>query len=197
MTTKTTELTQATKTMLVPDSDRLAFRLMGPEDVQTLWLIDQDPAVMKYLNGGTPTSIEQVNSTFIPRMEKYRNVKKGWGIWQVSDKESNEYLGWVLIRPMAFFTDSPNFKDLELGWRFFQKSWGKGYATEAAIAIKNAVTAHTEVTHVSALAVADNLGSIGVMKKMGMGFVRAYLHKDPIGDFDAVHYQMSVNHKAD
>lgn len=189
----TIKATQATSTMQVPDSARLTFRLMGPEDSQALWQIDQDPAVMKYLNGGTPTSMEQVNALLLPRMEKYRDSGKGWGIWQVSDKESNEYLGWVLVRPMAFFTDSPNYNDLELGWRFFQSAWGNGYATEAAIAIKDSITANSDITHVSALAVADNLGSIGVMKKMGMGFVRAYLHKDPIGDFDAVHYQMSVN----
>lgn len=165
---------------------------MDSQDGQALWQIDQDPSVMKYLNGGTPTSMEQINTTFIPRMQKYRDETKGWGIWQVSDKHTNEYLGWVLIRPMHFFTNSPNFSDLELGWRFFQKSWGKGYATEAAMAISNAVTAKTEVTHVSALAVADNLASIAVMKKIGMKFVSAYLHKDPIGDFDAVHYQMPV-----
>ncbi len=178
--------------MHIDNSERLKFRLMDINDAQALWAIDQDPEVMKYLNGGTPTSMEVVNSTFIPRMEKYRDNDKGWGIWQVSDKVTDEYLGWVLIRPMSFFTDSPNFTDLELGWRFFQSTWGKGYATEAAIAIKEAVVANSDVTHVSALAVADNLASVGVMKKMGMSFVRAYLHKDPIGDFDAVHYQMSV-----
>ena len=166
---------------------------MDSEDAQALWQLDQDPSVMKYLNAGIPTSMEQIKTIAIPRMGKYRDIDKGWGIWQVSDKHTDEYLGWVLIRPMAFFTDSPNFSDLELGWRFFQKSWGKGYATEAAIAIKDAVTASSRVTHVSALAVADNLASIGVMKKLGMKFVRAYLHKDPIGDFDAVHYQMPVN----
>jgi hypothetical protein len=31
------------------------------------------------------------------------------------------------------------------------------------------------------------------MKKMGMSFINAFLHKDPLGDFDAVHYQMPVN----
>jgi len=178
--------------MHINNSERLKFRLMDSNDAQALWELDQDPEVMKYLNGGTPTSMELVNSTFIPRMEKYRDSDKGWGIWQVSDKVTDEYLGWVLIRPMSFFTDSPNFSDLELGWRFFQSTWGKGYATEAAIAIKDAVVANSDVTHVSALAVADNLASVGVMKKVGMSFVRAYLHKDPIGDFDAVHYQMPV-----
>jgi len=179
--------------MKINNSERLKFRLMDSQDAQALWQLDQDPQVMKFLNGGKPSSMEQVHNVFIPRMEKYRNSKKGWGIWQVSNKETDEYLGWVLIRPMQFFTDTPNVKDLELGWRFFQSTWGKGYATEAAIAVKNAVVEHSDVTHVSALAVADNLASVGVMKKMGMSFVRAYLHKDPIGDFDAVHYQMPIS----
>ena len=178
--------------MYIKNSERLKFRLMDIGDAQVLWALDQDPEVMKFLNGGKSTSIEQVKSVFIPRMDKYRDSKLGWGIWQVVDKITDEYLGWVLIRPMSFFTESPNVNDLELGWRFFKCTWGKGYATEAAIAIKNAVTANSDVTHVSALTVADNLASIGVMKKMGMSFVSAYLHKDPIGDFDAVHYQMSV-----
>ena len=181
--------------MHINNSERLKFRLMDSKDAQALWEIDQDPAVMKFLNGGTPTSIEQVNSVFIPRMKKYRNSELGWGIWQVSNKVTDEYLGWVLIRPMSFFTESPDTKDLELGWRFFQATWGRGYATEAAIAIKDAVVANTDVTHVSALAVADNLASVEVMKKMGMKFIRAYLHEDPIGDFDAVHYQMPVKNK--
>jgi len=178
--------------MQIDNSKRLKFRLMNSDDAQALWELDQDPEVMKYLNAGTPTSMEKINNVFIPRMAKYRNSALGWGIWQVSDKITDEYLGWVLIRPMAFFTDTPNLKDLELGWRFFQKVWGKGYATEAAITIRDAVTNHSDVTHVSALAVIDNLASIGVMKKVGMRFVKAYTHKDPIGDLEAVHYQMPI-----
>tara|TARA_R110002167_G_scaffold34573_1_gene110316 strand:- start:100410 stop:100952 length:543 start_codon:yes stop_codon:yes gene_type:complete len=176
----------------IHDSARLSFRLMGQEDAEALWAIDQDPEVMHFLNGGEPSSMESINEVFLPRMQAYRNPIKGFGIWQVSDKSTDEYLGWVLIRPMAFFTDKPNFTDLELGWRFFKKVWGKGYATEAAIAIKNSFVSQTDIKYVSALAVEDNLGSIAVMKKMGMKFIRKYDHKDPIGDFIAVHYQMQV-----
>jgi len=176
----------------IPDSARLRFRLMGPNDAQALWELDQDPEVMHFLNGGNPTSMEMINSVFIPRMQSYSNTSKGWGIWQVLDKVTNEYLGWVLVRPMVFFTDNPNFTDLELGWRFFKKTWGKGYATEAAIAIKDTVSKQADVLHVSALAVENNIGSIKVMEKIGMRFVRKYDHKDPIGDFIAVHYQMPV-----
>lgn len=179
--------------MLVNDSKRLNYRLMGPEDAQDLWALDQDPEVMHYLNGGKPNSMEDIKSVFIPRMAKYTDSDKGWGIWQVSDKETGVYLGWVLARPMQFFTETPFLDDIELGWRFFKKHWGKGYATEAAIAIKDALVAQGGINYISALAVEDNLASTKVMKKMGMNLLKKYRHLDPIGDFDAVHYQMAVH----
>jgi RimJ/RimL family protein N-acetyltransferase len=178
--------------LIVDNSQRLSFRLMGPEDAQALWELDQDPEVMQFINGGQPNSIESINNVFLPRMQSFSDANKGWGLWQVSNKVSKEYLGWVLVRPMDFFSDKPNFINLELGWRFFKKTWGKGYATEAAIAIKDAVASQTDIQFVSALALEGNIGSIGVMKKIGMDFIKKYTHKDPIGDFIAVHYQMSV-----
>jgi len=165
---------------------------MSQDDAQAFWQFDQDPEVMRFINGGKPNSIEFINEVFIPRLQAYRDEKQGWGIWQVSDKFSQEYLGWVIVRPMDFFSDQPKFNDLEIGWRFFQKSWGKGYATEAAIAIKNAFTGQADIQFFSALALEDNLGSISVMKKMGMVFIKKHNLQDPIGDFIAVHYQMSV-----
>ncbi|MCW8865093.1 MAG: GNAT family N-acetyltransferase [Colwellia sp.] len=180
------------KQIKIENSSRLSYRLLGKEDAQILWQLDQDPEVMKFINGGKPNSMETINDVFIPRMLAYLNAEQGWGIWQVCDKNTQEYFGWVLVRPMDFFTDTPKLDDIELGWRFFQKSWGKGYATEAAIAIKNAIASQTNIHHVSALAYEDNIGSIGVMKKLGMEFIKRYEHKDPIGDFMAVHYQMSV-----
>jgi RimJ/RimL family protein N-acetyltransferase len=165
---------------------------MGQEDTQALWELDQDPEVMHFINGGKPNDRQTIEDVFIPRMQAYTDATKGWGIWQVSDKSTQEYLGWVLVRPMAFFTDTPNFSDLELGWRFFKKAWGKGYATEAATAIKDGVANQTNIQYFSALAIEENIGSIGVMKKLGMCFNRKYAHKDPIGDFIAVHYQIQV-----
>ncbi len=178
--------------MHIQNSTRLSFRLMGQNDAQALWELDQDPEVMQFINGGKTNSLETINEVFLPRMKAYTDTSKGWGLWQISNKITNEYLGWVLVRPMDFFTDKPNFIDLELGWRFFKKAWGQGYATEAAIAIKDAVASKTDIQYVSALALEDNIGSIGVMKKMGMDFIRKYDHKDPLGDFIAVHYQMQV-----
>jgi len=91
---------------------------------------------------------------------------------------------------MNFFSDSPEFDNLELGWRFFQSSWGKGYASEAALHIKNTLADNSELKSFSAIAVEDNLGSVAVMKKIGMSFVKSYLHKDPLFESQVVYYKI-------
>jgi RimJ/RimL family protein N-acetyltransferase len=176
----------------IADSTRLTYRLMGQNDAQALWELDQDPKVMHFLNGGQPTPIETIKDIFLPRMKAYTDETKGWGIWKVSNKITQEYLGWVLVRPMDFFSDNPKLQDIEFGWLFFKKAWGKGYATEAAIMIKNAIVRQTNIAYLSALALEDNYGSISVMKKVGMHFNKKYIHKDARGDLIAVHYQMSA-----
>ncbi len=176
----------------VADTARLTFNLMGQNDAQALWELNQNPEVMKFINGGEPESMADIRSKYLPRLKKFTDAAQGWGLWRVCDKASKEYLGWVLVRPMDFFSDEPKLHDIELGWRFFQKAWGKGYATEAAIAIKDAITEQTNINYVSAIALEENLGSIGVMNKIGMKFIKKYTHTDPMGDFIAVHYQMPV-----
>jgi RimJ/RimL family protein N-acetyltransferase len=165
---------------------------MTQNDAKALWELDQDPAVMHFLNGGKPTSMETINDIFLPRMKAFSDITKGWGIWQVSNNMTQEYLGWILVRPMDFFTNTPKLRDIELGWRFFKKTWGKGYATESAITIKDSIISQANVDYISATALEKNYASIAVMKKIGMNFNKKYIHKGPIGDLNAVHYQMSV-----
>ena len=69
---------------------------------------------------------------------------------------------------------------------------GKGYATEAVLAIKHTFAQQTTIHTFSALAVEDNITSIRVMKNIGMKFIKKYDHQDPLGDFIAVHYQIPV-----
>ena len=49
-----------------------------------------------------------------------------------------------------------------------------------------------EYTYISAIAVKENLGSIAVMEKLGMRFVKEYMHSDPLGDIPAVHYEREL-----
>jgi hypothetical protein len=98
---------------------------MDKNDAEALWLLDQDPEVMLFLNGGKPSTKKDISEIMIPRMMSYRNESKGWGIWQVCDASTQEYLGWVLVRPMHFFSEKPDYEDIELGWRFLKTPGAK------------------------------------------------------------------------
>ncbi|WP_369410423.1 GNAT family N-acetyltransferase [Neiella litorisoli] len=178
--------------LLVADSKRLQFELMSAKDAELLFQLDQDPQVMRFINGGKCTTREEIAKVYVPRMESYSNPAKGWGIWKVCLKANGEFLGWVLVRPMDFFTDTPQYNNLELGWRFHRKAWGQGYGTEAAQAIANAVIGLGEAKWLTAIALEDNHASIGIMKKLGMSYLKTGIHRDPLGDVEVVYYQCSV-----
>ncbi len=179
--------------MKVNDSERLSFALMGPEDALLLFELDQDIEVMRYINGGKMSTMDDIHQVFIPRMAKYSDTSKGWGLWKVLTKENQEFLGWVLVRPMDFFNENTQWDNIELGWRFKRMFWGKGYATEAAQQISEALIQQTDIKKLSAIAVPENESSINIMKKLGMHYIKTALHKDPLGDLQAVYYERDVN----
>lgn len=177
-------------TVSVPNSTRLSYRLMTPNDGALILDLDSDPEVMKYINGGKPTTEQELEQVYIPRFDAFSNPEQGWGIWLVYTQDDNAFIGWVLARPMNFFTEQRDLKDIELGWRFKQASWGKGYATEAAKAVLQTLHKDLGYNKFSAIAVSDNIGSIKIMKKLGMQFVKKELHQDPLYEEVVEYYQI-------
>lgn len=177
--------------MKIENSARLGYQQIDESDSKFLFQLDQDPEVMRYINGGKMTPQEDINALFIPRINAYKNIDKGWGLWKITILDTQEDIGWILVRPMDFFSEQPIWHDIELGWRFMQSAWGKGYASEAAIHIQQALAKHPENQCFSAIAVKDNHGSIAVMKKMGMHYIKSYTHSDAqLGDLDVVLYRI-------
>jgi RimJ/RimL family protein N-acetyltransferase len=180
--------------LVISPSQRLKYDLLTAQDAELLFDVDQDAEVMRYINGGKCTTMQTIVEVMLPRMAQYHSPARGYGIWQIRRLADNTYLGWVLIRPMGFNTATPSTDDIEIGWRLKRPYWGQGYASEAAAAVTAAVVANNQnVAFVSAIAMPDNAGSIGVMRKLGMQFVKRYMHQDALGEVDAVLYRMNVS----
>ena len=175
---------------------------MNEDDEFSLWQLDQDPEVMRYINGGKPTPIETTRDVYLPRLKSYTNAEKGWGMWRIALTDSDEFLGWILVRPVDFFTDQPLYSNLELGWRLHRSAWGKGYATEAAKAVMQSFMQHQQESMssspliFSAIALPDNKGSFNIMKKLGMKYLKTGVYKDPLGEETVVYYQYKPNDEA-
>ena len=179
--------------MQINDSERLTYQLMGLNSADLMYELDQDPQVLKYINHGICPTLDEIKNTFLPRLAKYYNPDKGWGLWGVYLKETGEYIGWVLVRPMDFFGDQPKWHDIELGWRFKQFTWGKGYGTEAAQQVMAALSKQPDIHYFTAIAMEENTASINIMKKLGMKYVKTDIHKDADFDDEEVVYYTVAN----
>jgi len=178
--------------MMVENSERLRFQLMDETDANLLFQLDQDEEVMRYINGGKMTTMQQIDEVYMPRLLSYTNTKNGWGMWKTVIRETDEFIGWVLVRPMDFFSDNAQLDNLELGWRFNRSSWGKGYGTEAALSVKKALLRAGGIKKLSAVAFEENKGSVNIMQKIGMKYIKTDIHKDPLGDAEVVYYEIEL-----
>jgi RimJ/RimL family protein N-acetyltransferase len=141
---------------------RLRVRLATPMDRDMLHMLEQDPEVMRYLNGGHPTPLEPLDPDTSPyRMPRGHDPD----VWAVIEQGTERLVGWV-----ALYIECQPLLDPagELGYRFFRDVWGRGYASEASRALVNHAFEDPGLTHVIARTMAANTASRRVMERLGM-----------------------------
>ncbi len=82
-------------------SKRLSYRLFTAEDRDELWALDQDPEVMRFITQGETSSMERIETLFIPRMMAYTLPEKGWGICFLYRFFQPSISHWVAVRLQA------------------------------------------------------------------------------------------------
>lgn len=100
-------------------------------------------------------------------IEGYRKLHedRGLSVYAVTEKESDEVIGAIGFNP----TDSMDV--IELIYHFSKKSWGKGFATEAAAACLKLAKNKGNIKIITASADPLNLGSLKILEKMGFTYM--------------------------
>lgn len=145
------------------ESDRLTLRDWREEDWREFFRVTNTPAVMRWLGGVLDAEGEAAQRT---RVEACRAVN-GFCFWAVERKEDRALLGFCGLKR----ADAPGSTvggAMEVGWRFREDVWGRGYAREAAIVALDAAFACFGATEVVALTVIGNTASWGLMERLGM-----------------------------
>jgi len=171
------------------ETNRLLLREIIEDDAADLFEMDSDPDVHRYIYNQPLKQIEEQYKMIDMLQQQYRDY--GIARWAVVDKQSGECLGWAGLK---FFPEPFNgHKDFyELGYRFKQKHWGKGYATEAAKAIVDYGFTHLDTDYLYAMTDVDNTASQHVLSKLGFRFIEVFDEEDgrPINWYalDKQHY---------
>lgn len=160
------------------ETQRLILRELNISDAEQFFKLNASPEVLKYTGDQPFESLADAKS-FLTNYSEYKT--NGYGRWAVISKESNAFLGWCGLKL--------NEESLiDLGFRFFQKEWGKGYATESARASLELGFNHFNADEIIGRAAIDNQASVRVLKKLGMKFWKNDSCK---GIENAVYYKMN------
>lgn len=154
---------------IVLETERLLLRRFTQVDVDNLVDLDSDPAVLRYINGGTPTPRDMIEREILPRFLRYYDRYDGYGFWAAIERTSGEFLGWFCLNPEDERQDR-----VALGYRLRRSAWGKGYATEGALALVRKGFTELGMRRVFAGTYEYNVASRRVMEKVGMKLVRVY-----------------------
>ncbi len=144
------------------ETERLVLRPLDASDIPTLTAIWADPEVTRYMGG--PRDVEKVRQTL--QEEVRSDSSDPIRFWPVVEKASGRVIGDCgLTRKEVDGRD-----EIELVYVFAADSWGKGYATEAAAALRDYAFGQLGLPRIIALIDPENTASARVAEKVGMRF---------------------------
>jgi len=153
------------------ETERLILREIVANDVDGLFELDSDPEVHRYLGNNPVTNKEQIVEVI--QMIRKQYIENGIGRWAIEDKSTGEFLGWTGLKLVKEpLNGHVNFYDV--GYRLIRKHWGKGIATESALASLKYGFETLGVKEIYASAEVGNIGSNNVLKKIGMEWMETF-----------------------
>lgn len=147
------------------ETDRLLLRKPRGEDAPGLLEAFADPEAMRYIGDGSTTDLagaEQAVDRWLKRWDAW-----GIGMFVVERTEDSRILGRA-----GFLRWDPEIWEIggwetELGWGLAREHWGHGYATEAALALRDWAFDGLGLTRLVSLIQHGNVRSVRVAEKLG------------------------------
>lgn len=147
------------------ETDRLLLRELTIEDAYHFYELNTNPNVIQY-TGDLPFGNVEEALVFLQNYKDYR--ENGYGRWAVIDKSNTEFLGWCGLK---YDTSKA---ETDIGFRFFEKNWSRGLATESAAACLKYGFDQLHLKKIVGRAMSENIASIKVLQKLGLTFDKEF-----------------------
>lgn len=143
-------------------TERLILRPFLMDDLSKLYALFFDVEVMRYIGDGSLPTQAQLKKSLARWIEHYDNY--GYSLLALTDRFSKALLGFCGLIAQTVEQE----EKVELGYRLGRQYWSKGYATEAAIAMRDHAFNDLKLDELISIIQPDNIGSIKVAEKLGM-----------------------------
>ena len=163
--------------MMVAETERLLIRHVGHDDIDAFAELFGDPEVMRFSSG--TKSRDETLRWIEGCLLDYQPERWGYGLWAVVFKGTGQVIGFC---GLTRYDDLDGQQEVEIGYRFARRSWGQGFATEAASATRDYAFSRLRMNRLFSLIEAENAASIQVARKIGMSLEKTItLWDKPIG----------------
>jgi RimJ/RimL family protein N-acetyltransferase len=146
------------------ETARLLLRPWREEDLDAYARICADPEVMRYMSGTmTRDQAAQQLERWIRHWEE-----RGFGLWAVEEKATRVFIGRI---GLLYHDDWPEDEHkTEVGWLLDRSYWGRGLATEGALASLRYGFEDLGLERIISITKPANLASRRVMEKVGLTY---------------------------
>jgi RimJ/RimL family protein N-acetyltransferase len=143
------------------ETARLLLREMTEADAANVLALSQSPNVMRYILG-EPILTSLAEAAAVLHERVFPQYARGLGRWACIEKSTGAFVGWSGVKYLE------EHDEHDVGYRFLEEHWGKGYATEAGRAVCDFARAHLKGKRVVGKADPENVASRRVLEKCGM-----------------------------
>ncbi len=163
------------------ETDRLVLRRLNEDDLDRVAALYADPVVMRFYPAVRTRAETECNLRWI--IERY-DAHPGAGLWAAVHKPDNRFLGRCGLIPQII----NGVEDLEVGYLLDKAVWNRGFATEAARAIRDyAFSTFPDAPRLISIIHPDNAASQRVAAKNGM----VHVTNAPFSGFDCRIYAIA------
>ena len=146
-------------------TQRLAFREMTASDLDAMADLLGDPEVMAFYP--RPKSRAEALGWIEWNQRLYR--ERGFGLWAIELRDTGAFVGDCGLTPQ----EVDGMPEVEVGYHVRRLLQGRGYATEAAAAVRDAVlgpdsVTGDDVTLVHAHIAPGHMASVTVARRLGL-----------------------------
>lgn len=158
------------------ETERLILREFSKDDLEIFASLMADPEVMRFSLGGPMKDKEQAREYLQKRILDHY-AQYGYGLYAAFIKSDNSFIGFVGLISQSI----DGKKKTELGYRLHPNYWGKGLATEGALAVCRHAFDKLGIDELISIIDPQNKRSLEVAKRVGMNFWKeSSFHNIPV-----------------